>query len=40
VRGIGRVVRGEGPGEEIPKLTPGSEGSYQGMPSAAPRGVE
>jgi excinuclease ABC subunit C len=40
VRGIGRVVRGEGPEEEIPKLTPGSEGSYQGMPSAAPRGVE
>ena len=36
VRSIGRVLRGEGPEEEIPKQTPRSEDSYQGTPSGVP----
>ena len=36
VRGIGRVFRGEGPEEEIPKQAWGTDDSYQGTPSGVP----
>jgi excinuclease ABC subunit C len=36
VRGIGRVFRGEGPEEEIPKQALGSDDSYRGTPSGVP----
>jgi excinuclease UvrABC nuclease subunit len=36
VRGIGRVLRGEGPEEEIPKQTPGTDDSYRSMLSGPP----